>query len=364
MVDGVSPLGAFLGGQERALGIQQQKLGLEQARAAAPQQAAMRDIQLQRQQLGIGQDETQVALQKSQLLSNAIDAVAKLPADQRFQTVNQLRPELQQFGIDLPELGPEQLTDSELARHKAALTGFAQDPRAAIAQLTAGQREFQGLTQGLSPEEQLQARKVKLGLEPRAAIAASEFGDREAAKLEAQKGRKADIAAEVKQAQEEAKVEVEQRFQTEENQRTFEVFNLALDNLTQSLGGTSLTGPIAGRLPASTTASQIADAAKAVMLPTLKQIFRQAGEGTFTDSDQRALEALLPRREQTKEAQLATIDAIDKIVRAKLGIAQPEQQEAVQPQDDTLLQEAEAAIAAGADREAVMQRLQQLRGGQ
>ena len=56
------------------------------------------------------------------------------------------------------------------------------------------------------------------------------------------------------------------------------------------------------------------------MLPTLKNIFREAGEGTFTDSDQKALEQLLPRRGQTKEAQVAQIEAIEKIVKAKLNI--------------------------------------------
>ena len=197
-----------------------------------------------------------------------------------------------------------------LQQEKSELLTFIQNPQVTIEQQRLALRE-----------RELEQRKELLETE------AKRKGDIEAAKLEAQKGRKADIAAEVKRAQEDVKTSIEKKAKAEDSARTYNVFNIALDNLTKSLGGTSFTGPIAGRIPAATTSAQIADASKAVMLPTLKEIFRSAGEGTFTDSDQRALEALLPRREQTKEAQIATIDAIDQIVRAKLGMEQPAAQQ-------------------------------------
>lgn len=47
----------------------------------------------------------------------------------------------------------------------------------------------------------------------------------------------------------------------------------------------SETGPLAGRIPAFTTEQQVAEGAVAATAPILKQIFRTAGEGTFTDKD-------------------------------------------------------------------------------
>lgn len=161
----VSPLQSFLGGQERALGIQQQQLSLDQSRQAAPQLAAQRDLSLQRQKLGLSEDQMGVSLKQAQLLNNALDAIQKLPEQQRFDVARRLQPELQKFGINLPEFGPEQLTDQALQGHKAALVGFVQNPEQA---LTAAQREFQSLTAGLSPEEKEEARRIELGLSPRA----------------------------------------------------------------------------------------------------------------------------------------------------------------------------------------------------
>lgn len=225
----------------------------------------------------------------------------------------QLAEEIQD-DIDRFDASPE----SVIQEYSAARSIFAERQ-----DLTSQERQRQALLKDLKSkdDEVRKSAEVALGLTGRAlSLTAEEAGKREAAKLGAQKGKKAEIAAEVKIAQEQAKLDVKAKFQAEENIKTFKVFEIALDNLTKSLGGTSLTGPFAGRIPATTTASQIAESAKAVMLPTLKQIFRQAGEGTFTDADQRALEGLLPSRKQTKAAQLATMDVVEKIVRAKLGI--------------------------------------------
>ena len=202
---------------------------------------------------------------------------------------------------------------------------------------TTGQRETSDLVRDLTgatnpktgkPFTKEEARQEvalrKSGIVGRSGIDAEEYGKREASRLDSQFGRKAGVAKEVKLAEGEAAADLDKTQKAVAGEKTYKVFNIALDNLSSALGATSLTGPIAGRLPASTTAAQIADAGKAIMLPVLKNIFREAGEGVFTDSDQRALEALLPRREQTKEAQLATMDAVEMIVKAKLGVTEDE----------------------------------------
>lgn len=82
------------------------------------------------------------------------------------------------------------------------------------------------------------------------------------------------------------------------------------------------TGPLMGRLPAFTAAQQTAEGAQAIMAPILKQLFRDAGEGTFTDSDQALLMQMVPTRTDRPEARKAKIGMIDSIVRAKLNISE------------------------------------------
>lgn len=114
----MDPLTAFISGQRGALDVQQQRENLAQS-------------QMQNQQMGLEgqQQQMQFGLQKAQLLGNAIDAVARLPQPQRIGVVNQLRPELQRFGIALPEMTEDQLTDQALQGYKASVAGFIQNPQ-------------------------------------------------------------------------------------------------------------------------------------------------------------------------------------------------------------------------------------------
>lgn len=96
------------------------------------------------------------------------------------------------------------------------------------------------------------------------------------------------------------------------------VYEAGLAGLQPAMAGT-ITGPLAGRVPAVTTGQQTAEGAIAAMAPILKQIFRTAGEGTFTDSDQKLLMDMIPKRTDTPEARTAKLANIDAIVRAKLG---------------------------------------------
>lgn len=99
---------------------------------------------------------------------------------------------------------------------------------------------------------------------------------------------------------------------------TLELYKTARDGLLSGLEGTS-TGPVMGRIPAVTSAQQIGEGGVAAMAPVLKQIFRVAGEGTFTDKDQALLLQMVPTRVDNPKAIASKIANIDKIVQAKLG---------------------------------------------
>lgn len=107
----------------------------------------------------------------------------------------------------------------------------------------------------------------------------------------------------------------------DDNNRTFNMYESAMGGVIEGLGGSS-TGPLIGRLPAITSNQQIAEGSVSAIAPVLKQLFRAAGEGTFTDKDQELLMAMIPTRTDTPAARNWKIRNIDAIVRQKLG--QPE----------------------------------------
>lgn len=107
------------------------------------------------------------------------------------------------------------------------------------------------------------------------------------------------------------------------------VYEQGMAGAMQGLAGAS-TGPVVGRLPALTADQQIAEGGVSAMAPVLKQMFRTAGEGSFTDKDQDLLMAMLPTRKDSPEARDVKAANVDDIVRAKLGMPAP--QKAVNPQ--------------------------------
>lgn len=123
-----------------------------------------------------------------------------------------------------------------------------------------------------------------------------------------------------RQAAEIAQKEAEKK---SEYSRTLQTYVAARDGLLQGLEGAS-TGPIVGLVPPMRTEEQIAQGGVASMAPVLKQIFRVAGEGTFTDRDQALLMDMVPTRTDTPEARIAKMKNIDQIISAKLGMPVPE----------------------------------------
>ena len=181
---------------------------------------------------------------------------------------------------------------------------------------------FKFLTQGLSEEEKSEARRKKLGLSARATESANVKAEKaykvEVAKLQAKYELEPQVAAAVQSAKNESEVLADESQEQKSNDKGWDVYSGAMDNLSASMSGTE-TGPFAGLIPAVTASQQIAQGAVAVMAPVLKQMFRSSGEGTFTDKDQEMLLAMVPTRKDLPAAREAKISAIDAVVRAKLG---------------------------------------------
>lgn len=104
------------------------------------------------------------------------------------------------------------------------------------------------------------------------------------------------------------------------NSNSLAQYEAAIGGLKTGLGGAT-TNPLVGSLPAVTADQQIAQGSVAAVAPVLKQLFRSAGEGTFTDSDQKLLMDMIPTRMDLPEARKAKLANIDAIVKAKLGQA-------------------------------------------
>lgn len=261
----------------------------------------------------------------------------QLPEDQREPAYQRLSQHLTRKGFDIEGLGNTYLDarrrlgfESQMARNLGIAPGD---------DVPAGQREFEAMTAGLSPEERQKAARIRLGLSPRAVgsaattiaetgktadvarseaeIAKAKAGATEAAKLAQQLKLKPEIEkavfASVAKAKEDAKIAEEDR----SNATAMTLYDTAMGGLVDALGGTT-TGPVAGWLPAVTANQQIADGAVAAMAPILKQMFRAAGEGTFTDQDQKLLMDMVPTRKDKPKARRAKLENIDAIVRAKL----------------------------------------------
>lgn len=109
---------------------------------------------------------------------------------------------------------------------------------------------------------------------------------------------------------------------SEETIRSLNSYIAARDGLLSGLSQ-SETGPLVGRIPAVTSEQQIASGAVSAMAPVLKQLFRVAGEGVFTDRDQALLLEMVPDRADSPRARAAKMANIDRIVSAKLGMRVP-----------------------------------------
>lgn len=295
-------------------------------------------IQTYRRILTTDNPEEQIAA-----LDNGIEEVANFegkPYNMIYDRIGLQNPEtraqtLQNIKMVYSNIDPEgwkRMFPNEAGKNNKAFQDF--DAKAKAAGLTPGTPEYQG------------AARISLGIDPRAGtitgderiagdagltasvaqsqaqIAGAESGAREGAKLVAQAKLKPEVEKAVTLAKEQAKQVAEQAGEKRSNSTALRMYDTAMQSLSDALADTA-TGPGVGFLPALTTNAQIAEGAVASMAPILKQMFRTAGEGTFTDKDQEMLLKMIPTRSTHPEAREAQIKAIDAIVRAKLN--QPEE---------------------------------------
>lgn len=175
------------------------------------------------------------------------------------------------------------------------------------------------LTPGMPGYQQEMQAAMQSGI----AYAGDESEAKETGKLTAQYKLKPEVEKAVAQAKAFAKAEADTAKEGRSNAKALNMYNTAMSGLVEALGGT-VTGPVAGWLPALSANQQIAEGAVAAMAPILKSLFRTAGEGTFSDRDQELLIGMLPTRKDQYEAALWKINNINEIVMAKLSAA-PEQ---------------------------------------
>lgn len=97
-----------------------------------------------------------------------------------------------------------------------------------------------------------------------------------------------------------------------------EIWDSVSENISKSFADAA-TFPMMGALPALTESQQAAEASLTTAIPTLKEFFRKAGEGTFTEGDQKILVNMLPTRSDYPEVRDRKLKQIDTIIRLKLG---------------------------------------------
>jgi len=102
-------------------------------------------------------------------------------------------------------------------------------------------------------------------------------------------------AGAIETAKKEAAEKVKYKVQKAKFATAMKLYTGGIDSLRTALDKT-VTGPFIGRAWPVTAQAQVAEQAKAMMLPILKQIVRGPGEGVFTDADALAVLALIPDR--------------------------------------------------------------------
>ena len=361
------PVGAFQGARSRALGIQAQ----EQQIAAQPSRNQLADLQLEQARVGSQRKETQFgqqqAIQGAKILNQSLRALRGIPLEQREAAFASIKPELEQFDIDLSTVQPKDLTDIGLdqgitrtqaligqpAQQKQpaglqefnALVAIAQDPNASLLERNSANRALGNLAKvSTSAAERIASdpELTKAVATSGAEIAGAEAGAKETSKLFAKLKLEPQVKAAAAAALSDVKVLADQAAKTKANNDVFAIYEVGMGAVADALGDTS-TGFFAGRIPSITANQQIADGAIAAIAPVLKQLFRSAGEGIFTDKDQELLLAMIPTRKTSPEAIASILSNVDAIIKAKLGIGQQQPPAAAASNDLSPAEQAELA---------------------
>lgn len=325
---------------EQLLGAVAQGQGIAQNRQAMQMNDQTMQMRDQAQQQEVTELQYQQALRQAEVFNRLAKHARSLPTPEARE---QFKQSINQDVLLSVGLTPEQVQEVRQSPvDDASLDSLIAQTQAVLPQQqgTAGEREFASMTSGLSKEDREKARRIQLGLDPRAVgsaaittattgltdtvagseatIAGAKSGSSETAKLAAQLDGLPKVKSAVLQAEQQVKELGDKRTKAAQDQITMNMYQSAMAGLAEGLEGTT-TGAIAGRLPAITANQQIAEGAVAAIAPILKATFRTAGEGTFTDKDQELLLAMVPTRKDVPEARAAKINNINAIIAAKLS---------------------------------------------
>jgi len=175
-----TPVSDFQRGQQNALSIQSQQQGIAREASAAPIRNQLSALGLEQQKAGaersqIGFDQKQV-LEKTTIINQTAKAIRALDPSQYKAAFSSIMPQLQKFGIDTSRFNVENITAESLDQVIAETQGFISDPNK-LRQLSAAESDFRSKTQGLSQEDTERAKRIALGLDPRATGAAAKTVD-------------------------------------------------------------------------------------------------------------------------------------------------------------------------------------------
>jgi hypothetical protein len=239
-------------------------------------------------------------------------------AKQRVDQVVELGRQSGQFG-QTKSVGQREFDD---------LIRIAQDPNSTQLEKDSARRKLGDLARvGTSAQE-------RIAQDPELTTKVSESQSqitesKEIGKLSAQLKLTPQVKSAVSDAVELSKATAKVNEKNRSNANALAVYEAGIGALSEALDITT-TGPVSGLLPALTANQQAADGAVAAMAPILKQMFRSAGEGNFTDADQKLLLDMIPTRSDLPEARAAKLKNIDLIVRAKLQEPDVVQQDKIQ----------------------------------
>lgn len=329
---------------------QQFAVNLDQQQALRERQAKLAPLQFQSAQLGVQQQQQQLsqAEQRSALERNIQTALElkSVPDNQKAAVMTRKISEGEDVGRDMSQ-SKQALELINAGRFEELAQGGDQlieiGERFNILKPKGGSqsaegKSFESLIANFSDADKTKARRVKAGLDPRMVGSAiqtiTEQGietdianvekviteAKEIGKLTAQHKLKPVVDAAVIAAVGQAKAEVAKLGEERSSVKTLDIYNNSMSNLTKALDNT-ITGPFIGLTPALTDNAQIADGAIAMMLPLMKDVFRGAGEGTFTEGDQKILTDMIPTRSDSAEARKSKIMFIDELIRARLTTA-------------------------------------------
>lgn len=166
-----NPAQAFTQGRQNALSLQSQEQSIAREREAAPVRNQLAQLKLEGAQRGAAQQETQFNQKQAMMRAKAINQSARamlgLDPSQRAQAFPSVEAFLEEVGVPAGTFDVNEATNENLQQIIAQSQGLMDDPQA-ISRLTTGQRDFASNTEGLSQKDIAKARRIKLGLDPRA----------------------------------------------------------------------------------------------------------------------------------------------------------------------------------------------------